>query len=182
MPVHRALVQRGHRRGVEVDAGEEIDHRRPGFQRRPVRHAGDADQAGHRLDRQIHRQIVAVGAGQAISGARGVDQPRVDLVQHLEADAEPVHHPRRKVLQQHVALLGHAKQQLLAALVLEVERDRALVRVEHRDRKGRALARRGAAAQRLAVGRLDLDHVGAGLSPSAGSRTDPDRPARNRAR
>ena len=134
----------------------------PGLQRRPVGLAGDADQAGHRLDRQIHRQIVTVGTAQAISRARGINQPRVDLVQNLEADAEPVHHPRRKVLQQHVALRGHAEQQLLAALVLEVESDRALVRVEHRDRKCRAHARRGATAQRLTVGRLDLDHVRAG--------------------
>ena len=47
--------------------------------------------------------------------------------------------------------------------MFQVQGDRALVRIEHCDRKGRALAGRRAAAQRLALRRLDLDDVGAGL-------------------
>src|SRR5438309_5866665 len=47
--------------------------------------------------------------------------------------------------------------------MLQIERDRALVRVEHRDRKCRAFAGWRAATQRLALRRFDLDDIGAGL-------------------
>jgi hypothetical protein len=50
--------------------------------------------------------------------------------------------PGAKILQQDVAALDHPEQQRAAALVLQVQCDRALVGVQHRDRKGRALARR----------------------------------------
>src|SRR5271170_4072956 len=52
---------------------------------------------GPYLDRQIHRQIVAVGPCQALTRAGGVDQTRVEPVQHLPADAEPVHDPGREI-------------------------------------------------------------------------------------
>ena len=104
-----ALEQRGDRRGIEMNAGKKIDDGRPRLERRLIRQPGDADQPAHRLDRQIHRQIVAVGTAEPVARAGGVDQPRVDLTQHAPADAEPLHDARRKVLQQHVALLGHAE-------------------------------------------------------------------------
>ena len=134
----------------------------------PVRKAGRRDQPRDRLDRQIHRQIVAIRPRKAVTRARGVDETRVDPVQYLPADAEPVHDPGREILQQHVAALDHSEQQRAAALVLQVEGDRALVGVQHRDRKGRALARRRPPAQRLALRRLDLDHVGPGLGHQQG--------------
>jgi hypothetical protein len=89
-------------------------------------------------------------------------------VQYLPADAEPVHDPGREILQQHVAALDHPEQQRAAALMLQVQCDGALVGVQHRDRKGRALARRRPPAQRLALRRLDLDHVGPGLGHQQG--------------
>ena len=171
-PGHRALVERGHRRRVEVDAGEKIDNRRPRLERRPAGLAGDADDPGKRLDRQVHRQIVAIGPAQPIAGARGINQPRVDRVQHREPDAEPVHHPRREILQQHVGFPGHAEQQLLAALVLEVEGDRPLVRIEHRDGERRRFAGRRAAAQRLTVKAASILMTSAPMpSPSTAARS-----------
>src|SRR5205085_10528259 len=47
--------------------------------------------------------------------------------------------------------------------MLQIERDRALVRVEHRDRKCRAFAGWRAATQRLALRRFDLDDIATGL-------------------
>ena len=100
-----------------------------------------ATQPRHRLDRQIHRQIVAIRPRQPVTRARGVDEPGVYRVQHLPADAETVHDPGREILEQYVASLDHAEQQRATALMLQVQGDRALVGVQHRDRKGRALAR-----------------------------------------
>ena len=76
-----ALEQRRDRRRVEMDAGEEIDDRRAGFERRTIRKAGDANQPAHRLDRQIHRQRIAVRTRQAESGARGINEMRIDAAQ-----------------------------------------------------------------------------------------------------
>ena len=59
-------------------------------------------------------------------------------------------------------------QQRLAGLGLQVERHRALVGVQHRHRQRGVRARRRAPAAGLAVRRLDLDHVGAGLGHQQG--------------
>jgi hypothetical protein len=163
-----ALEQRGEGGGIEVDPGNEIDDRRAGLDRRPVLKAGRRDQPRHRLDRQIHRQIVAVRPCQAVTRARGIDEARVYPVQYLPADAETVHDPGREILQHHVAALDHAEQQCSAALMLQVQSDRALVGVQHRDRKGRALAWRRPPTQRLALRRLDFDHVGPRLGHQQG--------------
>ena len=56
----------------------------------------------------------------------------------------------------------HLDQQVAPLRVLQVERDGALVGVEHREGQRRA-ADHAAPAQVLAALRLDLDHVGAGL-------------------
>src|SRR5712691_165957 len=58
------------------------------------------------------------GPRQAVTRARGVDKTWVDPVQYLPADTEPVHDPRREILQQDVAALDHPEQQRAASLVL----------------------------------------------------------------
>src|SRR5690349_4250087 len=79
-----------------------------------------------------------VGPGQAVTRARGVHETRIYSVQYLPADAEPVHDPGREILDQYVAALDHAKREFAATLMLEIQGDRALVGVQHRDRKRRA--------------------------------------------
>src|SRR5581483_2752348 len=59
-------------------------------------------------------------------------------------------------------------QQLAAARMLQVQGHRPLVLVQHRERQGGVPLRQGAPAQRLALGRLDLDDVGAGLGHQQG--------------
>jgi len=81
-------------------------------------------------------------------------------MQSAPADAEIVHRPRREVFQQYIGPLCHPKEQLAAALVLQVQGDRVLVLVQHRKRQGGALARLGSAPPRLAARRLDLDDKG----------------------
>jgi len=76
--------------------------------------------------------------------------------------------PGAKFSSKYIAALDHAEQQRSAALMLQVQSDRALVGVQHRDRKGRALTRRRPPTQRLALRRLDLDHVGPRLGHQQG--------------
>src|SRR5246500_1058834 len=142
-----------------MDPGNEIDDRRAGLDRRPIRKAGRRDQPRGRLDRQIHRQIVAVGPRQAVTRARRVDEARVYPVQYLPTDAKTVHDPGSEILQPYVAALDHAEQQRAAALMLQVQSDRALVGVQHRDRKGRAFAWRCPPTQWLALPRAALYYL-----------------------
>ena len=161
-----SFEQRGHYAGVEVDAAHEVDEGRTGLHRRAVGHPRHAHDAGDRLDGEVHGLVVAVRPRDAVAGAGGVDQRRVGRVQHVPADAQPVHHAGGEILQQHVGLLRHADQQGAAFFRFEVEGDGALVGVEHGDGQGLAVGR--AAAQRLAVQGLDLDDFGAGLGHQHG--------------
>jgi hypothetical protein len=124
---------------------------------------GDAHDPRGRLDRHVHCEIVPVGAADAETGARAIDQARVERVQPGPANAEIVHRPGRKVFEQYVGVLGHPFEQSSAALVFQVQGDRVLVLVQHGKGQGRALTRLGAPTSRLAARRLDLDHEGAGF-------------------
>ena len=146
-----------------MDPAHEVDERRAGLDRGAVGKTGDTHDPRGRLDRHVHRQIIAVGPADAEPGARGIDQPGVDLVQPMPADAEIVHRAWREILEQHVGALDHRLQQGPAVLVLEVQRDRMLVLVQHREGQGGTLAGLGAPPSGLAARRLDLDHERAGL-------------------
>ena len=124
---------------------------------RPVGKAGDAHDPRSGLNRHVHRQIVAVRPADAKARAGGVDQPWVDLMQPAPADAELVHRAGREILEQHIGALDHAEQQLAAARVLQIQRNRVLILVEHGEGQARTLARLGAAPPGLAARRLDLD-------------------------
>ena len=111
--------------------------------------------------------IVAIEALLPVAGALRIDEARIDLVHRLDAEAEPLHDAGREILHQHVGALDHLDQQVAPLRVLQVERDRALVGVEHRERQRRA-ADHATPAQVLAALRLDLDDVGAGLRHQEG--------------
>src|SRR5690606_15882438 len=93
---------------------------------------------------------------------RGINHPRVKLLDAFPGEAHAVEHARREVLHQHVAGLDQALQHLLALGMLRIERDGTLVMIEHR--KIEAVRIRDIpklAAGDIADARpLDLDDVG----------------------
>lgn len=101
-------------------------------------------------------------------------------------DAEAVGNARREVLDEDVGAGHHLPEQFAAFFCLEIKRDRLLVGVQHRERKG-SPSHVAAAAQMLAMVRLDLDHVSArhrhqkgGVGPVVYMREIEDRDARKR--
>ncbi len=156
-----ALVKRGHDRSIEMDARAEIAQGGARLHRRLVGKAGRVDDAAHRLHYQVHGWIVPIGPRLAVAGARAVDQARIDLVQIGRTDPEAFGDAGREVLHQDVGARHHLAQEVAALLYLQIERDRLLVGVQHGERKRRP-AHVAAAAQMLAVERLDLDDLGAG--------------------
>ena len=153
-----ALVQRGQHAGEHVGARHEVDDRRPGADRRPVREAGGAHDGGARLDGQIHRRLAGVGAERTEAGARGHDQARVELhsARHIPDRIGPSRPgtgsaPARRPV-------GRASaQHLLSGRVLEVQPDGALARVHELELDRRAVVVSGGEPPvRIALGASTL--------------------------
>ena len=91
------------------------------------------------------------------------DHARVELADALPGETHAVERARREILHQHVALLDQRFEDRLPFRILGVDRDRALVRVEHREIQAvhaRNVAQLAARDVPLA-GAFNLDDVGA---------------------
>ena len=129
-------------RGEDPDRGLVTGHCVDGPDRPGLRRiAGGSDRPhrpGHRLDEEVLARPIAVRAVLAVAGDLGVDQARVDRVQLLPADAEPLGRADAVVLDEDVARPDKIEDGGETVRMLEVERDRALVPVEAEE--GRRLA------------------------------------------
>src|SRR5947209_4851790 len=82
-----------------------------------------------RLERA--QRHVAVGATVGpVAGDAAVDEARVLLTEAFVANPEPVEHAWAKRFEEHIRFAGQAEQDLLAALVLQVDPDRALSSIQ----------------------------------------------------
>src|SRR5579871_5511363 len=63
---------------------------------------GGVRNAAHRLDGDVHRGKISIGPVEAEARAAAVHEPRVELAQHVVAQAEAIHHAGGEVLDQHV--------------------------------------------------------------------------------
>ena len=165
-----ALEQRReHRRGA-LHAGVHVGvaHRVVGV----LTAAGVALQLGAARLGADHRCVgtsVHPGTGLAVAADRGVDDPRVACRHRLVADAHPVGDARPEVLDHHVAVFGQREQQLLALGAAHVEADVALAHVLLHEVARQAVHARVGETGGVAVGRLDLDHLGTQVAQHAGA-------------
>ena len=101
---------------------------------RGTRGTVDVGEAAHRLGDDVEGRPVGVGAlaGARVAEAaqRRVDDLRVALADHLVAQPKPVHHAGPHVLEHRVGVFAQAEEGLAVGLVLQVERDAALVAVD----------------------------------------------------
>ena len=146
---------------------KEIAQRRASLHRRTVWKSGGVHHPRHRLNRQIHRGIAAIGAVAAIPRTCRIDQPRVLPLQHGCTKAKPVHGARRIILDHHIRRRGQRQKRRLAVVGLQVEHDRFLATVQHGERQRRA-PNHPAPPQRLAGGRFDLDDPRSGCGHQKG--------------
>ena len=143
-----------------MQAGAAIADLRAGDERRAFAEAGGRGRAARALRDVLVDLAVLVRAG-AEALHRGDDHARVELVDVLPGEPHAVERAGREVLHQHVALLDQAVEDLAALRVLRVDRDRALVAIEHREvervriRHVAQLAARDVAD----AGPFHLDHV-----------------------
>ncbi len=162
-PRRRALVERRQHADAGMKSGAGIAERHAGLDRLAVALAGDTHDAAGRLRDHVEGEMLLVGAPLSEALDRRVDDARVDLRDFFIGEAELLDHARREVLCKDVRLGDQLAQHGLAALVLEIERYRALVGVEQHEivAVDALLVGRGAAALLAADRVLDLDDVGA---------------------
>ena len=116
-----------------VHPGQQVADRDADLRRLVRRGTGQRHQPGLALRDLVVARAAALGPVVAEAGDREHHQPRVDLVQPLDREAEPVEHAGPEVLHQHVGAGHQPGQELPALLGLEVGGHRLLVAV--RDRK-----------------------------------------------
>ena len=103
---------------------------------------------------------------------RRIDDARVELGHLLVGKAQLLDHARSEILGEDVGLFDEVAQHLLAARVLEIERDRELVSVQQHEivAVGILALRRCAAALLATLGVFDLHDVGAEPGQRLGDR------------
>ena len=123
------LVQGGEGSDDGVMAGDEVGDGDADALRvvRPA--AGQRHQAGLALGDLVVAGATALGPVLAEAADLDDDQARVDLVQPLDGEAEPVEHAWTEVLDEDIAVTHQPGEDVLTIRRLEVEGDRLLVAV-----------------------------------------------------
>ena len=154
-------VQRRHRGERAIQGADEVANRHPNLDRVTALCPGDAHEAGASLGHDVHPRLVSQRA--VLSPSRGghVNESWVDNAKLLVVEVEVGHGARAQVLDDDVGGRDQLAKDLLAAIRLEVDRDRPLVAVEAHERGALAIDQRRRHAHLVAaVGVFDLDHLG----------------------
>ena len=133
--------------------------------------AREAQRAAHGLGDHVEAHVILVGTFPEALDLR-VDDPGIDLLDDVVAEAQPLDGAGGEILDHDVGLLQHLREDLAAAFAAEVQRDAALVGVEQHE-VVRIHARRvgGRTAPLVAAFRiLDLDDIGAQPGERLGAR------------
>ena len=111
---------------------------------------------------------VALRTRLAETGDRAVDDPGIDLPHRLRIQPEARHHARAELLDEDVGAFEERSEPRLVGLLLEVEHERLLAPVEHREVDALPAPSRHVAAHFLAARPFDLDDLGARLREHQG--------------
>ena len=124
-----AFEQRGQDAVRAVHAGQQVGDRCPDLLRVVRVRSGQRHQAGLALRDLVVAGAAALGAVVAEAGDGEDHQAGVQLVERVEAEAEPVEHAGAEVLDQDVGPPDKVEQDLPVVLGLQVEGDGLLVAV-----------------------------------------------------
>ena len=102
--------------------------------------------------------VVGLGARAAVSRHVQDDQPRVDRVQRLEAEARALGRARGEVLDEDIGSREHGVQQLAVGVALDVRHERLLAAVEPREVRRLPLDHPVVPPRKVARLALHLDH------------------------
>ena len=157
-----ALKQRGHNAQSQVQAGARVANLRAGYQGGAVVKAGGRGCTACALRHVfIDLAVFVFARAEALHG--GHDHAGIEFLDALPGEAHAVQRARCKVFHQHVAGLDQPVQYFFALGVFGIDRDRALVVVQH----GEVQAVHAGNVAQLATGGVaftgffHLDHVSA---------------------
>ena len=132
---------------------------------------GMAGHAGQRQVVDIVPGAVLIGAGLAVAGDRHIDQPRVDRLQRLIAQAQARHDTGAELLEQDVMALDQLTHNLQRLGLLEVQGQAALVAIEVGVAgRGATIMGRQHTQQVHPRGRFDTQHLGAHVRQHQGGK------------
>src|SRR3954451_13437009 len=113
-----------------MDSGAGVTDLRASRDRRTVLEAGGRHGPTHRLrDDFVGLEVEVPSRTEALDG--GIDQARVDLAQPLPGEAEPIDDARSEVLHEDIDPRHQIGEDPVALWGLHVQRDAALVAIEH---------------------------------------------------
>ncbi len=152
-------VEGGHdSEGDDGRGGHVID--RDGVQDRLVEPTLGLHHAALGLQQRVEAGAFGARAGLAIGVDRAGDDPRIDRLQDLVADPQPLTHPEPVIVQHHIGFAHQVEEHLPGRRLLQVDAQPPLAA---------AIGQEAAAiaAEGVALGRLDLDHLGAQIGQDA---------------
>ena len=121
-----------------------------------------AGKRGGALDQVIIGGLGSIGSVLPEAEYAGIDQPRIELRDHVVAELQPRHRLRADVVDQYVARGDQLQHDLTSRRLLQIEADAALAAIgieEHRSHAG--MTDRSDQPGHVAFQRLDLDDIGA---------------------
>ena len=128
----------------------------------PVRGSRSAiAESRHRLDHVVVRGVAGLRSGRAEADDRDVDEVRPRRPHRFVIDSERLRRRRSVVVHDDVGPVEQPLEHRTRLGELEVEHDRPLRSVEVRVVRGESVGAGAEVADRVATGRLELDHVGA---------------------
>jgi hypothetical protein len=155
----RAPMKRREDAGERKQSGAEIGDGQTDLHRWTSGLAGDGHDAARALRDEIETAFGGGRPGLTVAGNRRIDQPRIRGGQRGVIEAQPLHHTRAEVLDQHVGPAGHLCERRATRGGLQIEHDAALAAVDGVERAAVASARASHRARRVTGRWLDFDHA-----------------------
>ena len=123
------------------------------------RAAGQGEQAGQRHVGDVVSGLERARPGLPEAGNRTVDETGIACRQRLRSEAEPFHHARTELLQNHVGRVDQLQHLLARGRILEIELDAGLAAIEHGVERACRPCLGRKEAHVLATRPLDLDDL-----------------------
>ena len=157
------MAQRHEHADDAVQRSQRVADRKVGPHRRPVGETGDVAQSTHRFADRAEPRLIAVRPGLPESREPEHDDARIPRRKLLVAEPPFFQCPRPEILDDHIGILCQPAHDPLPFGGPQIDGDRFLVPVLHVPPQRGALVDFSPVAQRIALGRLDLDDFGAEL-------------------
>ena len=164
-----AGVQAGQQRPGGVEAGGDVAEGLAQQGRRSVGRAGGLHDPRQRLSDDVVRRPRRPGPGLPETGDADVDESGISRAQRLGVYTQSRRHARSEILHHGIAGGRQVHRQTLPRITLQIQHHRSLAAVGEQEVRPVLSPHRSDPPVVVALGRLDLDDVGAGIGQQCGA-------------